>query len=316
MRRFMLIAAVVIVSAAASANGASRTKSLAEIAYLGNGDINVVRANGTDRRTLVAGREDFRLDSGGDISWSRDGKRIAFTVGSPDYDASTYRIYTAAFDGTDVRPLTTTAYGAFDPTWSPDGKRIAFTMEKGVTRAIAVIDADGAHLRKLTSSPMIELILGQPDWSPKGDWIAFDSQPRDASGAFFLSGVTTLLEIHPDGTGRHQIAAVDTSDACACADWSPDGTKIAFQAGLNPRDNKPEIYVMNANGSGRRQITRNPVVDGNPDWSPDGKWIAFYSNRRRTQEIYVIRANGGQARRVTNDPWPWASGFPAWRPRP
>ena len=76
----------------------------------------------------------------------------------------------------------------------------------------------------------------------------------------------------------------------------------------------PEIWVMNADGTSRVQLTRNRPRDENPDWSTDGKRIAFYSERPGASEaeIYVIPATGGEARRVTKDPW--YNGAPRWRP--
>jgi TolB protein len=70
---------------------------------------------------------------------------------------------------------------------------------------------------------------------------------------------------------------------------------------------------MNADGSGRTQLTRNEVRDENPDWSPDGKRIAFYSERVGNAEIYVMNADGSRLKRVTRDPW--YSALPRWRPR-
>jgi Tol biopolymer transport system component len=310
MRRLTLLVAVLLIAftGVGLAGGAARpTGSGGEIAYLGNGNLYLINANGTDRRTLISGRPGLPVDNWGDLSWSRDGKRIAFTVRPPNYDETTQRIYIAASDGTNVRRLTTAAYGAFFPTWSPDGTRIAFTMAQQDRWAIAVIGADGTHLRTLTrATSTMKAYQAAPDWSPDGAWILFDDTNRN-------SGVTTLLAIHPDGTGLHQVAAVNTGNHCACGDWSPDGRKIVFQAGTSLTSDRPEIYVMNADGSGRIRLTQNPVRDENPDWSPDGKQIAFYSERRGNAEIYVMGADGGQARRVTHDPW--YSDEPAWRPK-
>jgi TolB protein len=72
---------------------------------------------------------------------------------------------------------------------------------------------------------------------------------------------------------------------------------------------------MNADGTGRVQLSRNRIRDENPDWSPDGRRLAFYSERISggIAEIYVIPADGiPQARRVTHDPW--YNGAPRWRP--
>ena len=73
--------------------------------------------------------------------------------------------------------------------------------------------------------------------------------------------VTTLFDYTP--------ASFDSAPA-----WSPDGRQIAFESNL---DGDMEIYVMNADGSGVRQITHNTLWDEGPAWSPDGTKFAFSS---------------------------------------
>lgn len=307
MNSRMLLFVLALVAVLGLLSAASGPASVTgQIAYLGNGKVYLVNSDGTAPRPLISG---LRVDNWGDLSWSPNGKQIAFTVGDHndgEHYGDTLQIYVAAADGTKARRLTGTAYGAFDPTWSPDGTRIAFTISNAGDRPrIAVIGADGTHLRMLASPPASSNAYWVPDWSPDGAWILFDSHQSEG-------GLTKLMAIHPDGTGLHQVAVINTGNHCACADWSPDGTRIAFQAGTRPASDRPEIYVMNADGSGRIRLTQNVVRDENPDWSPDGKQIAFYSERRGNAEIYVIGANGGPARRITHDPW--YSDAPAWRP--
>src|SRR6266511_1713409 len=61
--------------------------------------------------------------------------------------------------------------------------------------------------------------------------------------------------------------------------WSPDGTRIAFMGQTPEGTENYEIYVMNADGTGRRRLTDSPASDGFPSWSPDGTKIAFTSTR-------------------------------------
>ena len=58
--------------------------------------------------------------------------------------------------------------------------------------------------------------------------------------------------------------------------WSPDGGKIAF---VSTRDGNPEIYVMNADGTGVVNLSTNAASDLGPAWSPDGTRLAFHSNQ-------------------------------------
>ena len=85
--------------------------------------------------------------------------------------------------------------------------------------------------------------------------------------------------------------------------------KVAF---VSDRDGNPEIYVINADGSGERRVTNNPGNDYAPAWSPDGKHIAFYSERDGNAEIYVMNSDGSSVTRLTDNP---ANDYaPAWSP--
>jgi TolB protein len=86
--------------------------------------------------------------------------------------------------------------------------------------------------------------------------------------------------------------------------------KIAF---ASRRDGGLEIFVMETDGTGVKQVTRNAAGgapdadDEGPAWSPDGRLIAFTSTRDRKRdplgdrEIYVINADGTTERRLTDN---------------
>jgi Tol biopolymer transport system component len=91
--------------------------------------------------------------------------------------------------------------------------------------------------------------------------------------------------------------------------FSPDGRRIVF---TSRRDRDFEIYVMNADGSEQRRLTRSRGIDMNPVFSPDGRRIAFTSNRDGNYEIYVMDADGRNQRRVTRSSE--RSDFACWHP--
>ena len=78
-----------------------------------------------------------------------------------------------------------------------------------------------------------------------------------------------------------------------------DPRQIAFSSN---RDGNPEIYVMNADGSGVTRLTDHPGEDWDPKWSPDGQQIAFNSDRAGNMAVYVMNADGSDVTRLTDHP--------------
>jgi Tol biopolymer transport system component len=120
--------------------------------------------------------------------------------------------------------------------------------------------------------------------------------------------------------------------------WSPDGKQIVYRA-HHPKDStemrqykellaqqlirpsKVELYVMNADGSGNRQVTALGGANFGPSWTPDGKQIIFASNfaapRSGNFELYLVdaaasMAGGDQLEQVTFNPT--FDGFPMFSP--
>ena len=91
--------------------------------------------------------------------------------------------------------------------------------------------------------------------------------------------------------------------------WSPDGTKIVYTWTYGDRE---EIYVIGADGRGRKRLTANGFSDSRPSWSLDGTKIAFTSDRDGDAEIYLMNADGSDPVRLT-----FSGGSdhsPAWSP--
>ncbi len=77
-----------------------------------------------------------------------------------------------------------------------------------------------------------------------------------------------------------------------------DNNTIVF---VSTRDGNPEIYSINANGTGIKRLTNDPGVDERPSRSVDGRNIVFSSNRDGNFEIYKMNADGSSLVRLTSD---------------
>jgi TolB protein len=174
--------------------------------------------------------------------WPPDGQRIAF-IHKPDGLGN--QLYVAKVDGSETKQLTSTGDSYSPPTWSPDSRRIAFASDL----QIYVIDADGTNRTQLTITPANAF----PAWSPGGRWIAFQSS-RDNG---------TIWIMNPDGSDKKQLTPFSVSSWPV---WSPDGRRIAFGAWVASEPVQTgsgtmqswgaQIWVMNADGSGLKCLTR------------------------------------------------------------
>jgi len=63
-----------------------------------------------------------------------------------------------------------------------------------------------------------------------------------------------------------------------------------------------EIFTINPDGSGIKNITQNAATDTSPAWSPDGNRIVFSSDRNGNMELYVMDKNGENVRKLTDNP--------------
>lgn len=98
-------------------------------------------------------------------------------------------------------------------------------------------------------------------------------------------------------------AVHDSAYANAWPQWSPDGRSIVF---ASTRDGDWEIYVMAADGTNPRRLTRSPGRDAHPSFFPDGRSIVFQSPRGHAVagqvDLYVMDADGGNQRRLVGSP--------------
>jgi Tol biopolymer transport system component len=100
------------------------------------------------------------------------------------------------------------------------------------------------------------------------------------SFAAVAGGGPEIFSANPDGTDPVQLTHTPKDFVTVVSDWSPDGTRIAYDTDfdVDGRKHTQQVWVMNADGSDATQLTRGPGFHGLPGWSPDGASIAIDSD--------------------------------------
>jgi TolB protein len=183
-------------------------------------------------------------------SYSPDGKWVVFACNTN----GNWDICIVTSNGTGRHNLTHDSATELDPTWSPDSKQIVFDRIDGhETSDIWTVSPQGGTPTDITpQSPLNEL---DPTLSKSG-WLAFDAV--DAKGNY---------DIYVTEPGSAQATRLTTDSAEDSAPvYSPDGEKLLF---VSARKGDYEIYEMNADGSGQRDVSNSPTTaDVAPNFAP------------------------------------------------
>jgi Tol biopolymer transport system component len=135
----------------------------------------------------------------------------------------------------------------------------------------------------------------------------------------FPRGLTGVLVFQSDRAGRDAIYRLDLAAGRVSPlsgspqwsegnpRWSPDGTRIVFKSnrahyeGARPETGTPDfdLWVMNADGSGRRRLTTDPATEEDPGWFPDGRSLVFSSDRDSRGDLYRLWLDSGRTERLT-----------------
>jgi Tol biopolymer transport system component len=300
--------------------------------------VGVVGAGGAGLRWLTptpAAYDHLRSESS--PSWSPDGKQLAFVRGNA--------LVLIGADGSGERTLTAETTNTGSPVelgsaqWSPRGDEIGFVDED---RRLELIHPDGSDLRTLA------LHAGGYAWSPAGERVVYVQavansvrevlvlQPLQGPGRFlrlpalgvrptggpawspsgkslFYADVRghqdfELFSIPPHGGRQRQLTRDNVDDVEPA--FSADGRRIAFVRSAAFGDATSSLYMMDADGSHLRRLTRSTggslsdpgaAEDYSPSWAPDNARLVFARFREgKMNAIVVLDTRMGRIRTLAS----------------
>lgn len=249
--------------------------------------------------------------------FSPDGGRVIFQSTRGDLAAD--QIFTMNADGSDVRMVSTGLGRTTCGYLFADGRFLYSSTHLGGAEPPPKPDHSRGYVWPVYAT--YDIFAGAARLTDAHGYDAEATIAPDGSRIVFTSARDGDLEIYdmaPDGSDQRRLTRSPGYDGGAF--YSPDGALICFRS--HPiedpnelidfrrlleeelvRPTKLEIFVMNADGTGRRQVTHNDAANFCPFFHPDGTRIIFASNlhdpKGRNFDLYLIRLDGTGLERLT-----------------
>ncbi|MFA6467535.1 MAG: M20/M25/M40 family metallo-hydrolase [Bacteroidota bacterium] len=295
--------------------------------------------------TILGAQQERRLSnlrqltfggSNAEAYFSSDGKQLIYQSTKEPYKCD--QIFTMNTDGSNSKLVSTGEGRTTCGYFFPDGKILyASTHDDdddcpptpdrskgyvwGVFNAydIYIANADGSNPKKLSATDRYD---AEATVSPDGKQVVFTSS---------RNGDLDLFVMNADGSNVRQLTNETGYDGGAF--FSPDGKMIVYRA-YHPTDpkelaagkallneelvkpEKMELFVINADGTGKRQVTHNGAANFAPYFTPDGKKIIFASNIHDPEgydfDLFLIGIDGKDMEQITYSKG--FDGFPMFSP--
>jgi Tol biopolymer transport system component len=259
-----------------------------------------------------------RTGSQAEPAWSPDGTLLAFTgMSGPDEPSELEQVYLTTALGQDPTMLaveceSTCAHA--QASFSPDGtkvvvRRVVFGAgpdEAPTTDMLAIVDIASGQVRELLSTaldPDARVWNQSPRWSPDGEQIVFHRPTFGPDGSLTAS---SLFVVDIDGSGLTELLTVPFAGD---AEWSPDGSTIAFSTyprrvdqAVGERLTGYDIYTVRPDGGELDRLTTDGVSSA-PAWTPDGRLVYISSplvGATLATDIFLMAADGSDQRMLTS----------------
>jgi eukaryotic-like serine/threonine-protein kinase len=225
---------------------------------------------------------------------------------------------------------------AWGPAWSPDGELIAFALRTSEANGIHYCRVMLARVKDGTQTPLTFhkwSSIGQIEWLPNGSGLIIAAAEQEPSashqlwhvsypggearrftndlnnydGVRLTGDATALVTVQseqraniwvaPNGeASRAAEIPSERNDGLSGLVWTPDGRVVySSTAGGNA-----DVWIMDADGNHRKQLTVSDSADSAPAVSADGRYIVFVSNRGNAYHIWRMDADGSNPKQLTN----------------
>lgn len=293
------------------------------LAYVHQGGLAVVHADGSDRREIVSPPDKGPGPRVRGIAWSpdtewlavqRDEDVLATATNGPPFPRPAVRaLWLMRPDASGGQEVLHRA----DPSeewlllgwWSPDGAGLLYWLLPQLGMSIL---ADGVPLYRIgatggASFQVSPRMLAHPDflaWAPDGQRLALvDGGLRECWDEKAITLAT------PDQVSR-RLSAPGRADLFPA--WSPDGNVIAYTSGPETHVVGGEsarqalaarrIWAMAPDGTNPHPLTADPTArDERPQWSTDGKTLLFARFRGEQAQLWLVDADGTNPRQVVSE---------------
>jgi TolB protein len=193
-------------------------------------------------------------------------------------------IYTADYDGFNVRQITADKSISMLPRWSPDGRKLMLVSYRGGGGPVLYMkEMDSGGLKRISAREGLNIGAA---WAPDGTKLATTLSVDGNPDIYTIDTSGRILERLTNHWG------IDVSPS-----FSPNGQKLAF---VSNRSGSPQVYVRDLAGGTEERLTFEGNYNTSPAWSSLDK-IAYTSMNQGRFEIFSINPDGTQPRQLTED---------------
>lgn len=240
-------------------------------------------------------------------AWSPDGKKLLLTRWRSGYNVGPADLLIVTLANGSVKTLVSNGEDNVNlpgSTWNKMTGRITFSSTKGDHDEIYVIGENESSGREVRVTNRSGNVAYEPSFSPDGQFVVFESHTNDDEE----NGIITKFRV----SGGSYEELTQNGDDCREPNWSPKGDLIVYQ---QLRNDRWDLWVMNTDGSGKKQITTGSGDKTDASFSPDGRWVIYSTDNGQLDlaNVYAVSVSGGSPIRVTSHSNAY-DGAPSWSP--